>query len=131
LVGIRFLKSIRKSDASMAGGKPSHDAMPSLTPFGLFALVLLAETDNFLLLLAEPVDPHAHDVAGLEPHRFGLHAERNAGRRPGGDHVAGLEHEELRQIPDEVRDAENHGFGRAALPRFAVHGRPHREPLWI
>src|SRR5262249_22255098 len=54
------------------------------------------EADDLLALLAEPLDAERHDVAGLEPDRVGLHAERDAGRRAGGDDVARLHHEELR-----------------------------------
>src|SRR5438046_1433804 len=65
-----------------------------------------------LLLLAETLDAEAHDVAGLEePLR--LHAHADAGRRAGSDDVARHEGEELREIGDDMVDAEHHGRGRA------------------
>src|SRR5579863_1086260 len=92
---------------------------------------LRLELHDLLLLLAQAVDAEPHHVAGLEKFRLRLHSEPDAGRCAGDDDVARLEHEELRAIPDQVGDAEDHGLGRALLPGFAVDGEPHVESLRI
>src|ERR1044072_9057944 len=88
------------------------------------------ELDHLLLLLAEALDAERDDVAGLQPHRR-LHAERDARRRSGGDDVAPLHHEELRAVPDDVRDAEDHGLVMAGLPLLPVDAEPHVELLHV
>src|SRR5215470_8324296 len=92
---------------------------------------LVLEAHDLLLLLAETLDAERHDVAGLEPDRVRLHAERDAGRRAGGDDVAWLHHEELRAVPDDVLDAEDHRLGVAALALLAIHVEPHVELLHV
>src|SRR3977135_1858774 len=99
--------------------------------YSLIATSLRPEPHHLLLLLAEPVHAEAHDVAGLEEFRLRLHAERDAGRRAGEDHVAGLQHHELRAVPDQMGDAEHHRLGRASLPGLAVDREPHLELLRI
>src|SRR5690348_18239306 len=89
------------------------------------------EPDDLLALLAKSLDAERDDVAGLEPDRIGFHAERDAGRRAGGDDVARLHHEELRAVPDDVLDAEDHRLGVAALALLAVHVEPHVELLHV
>src|SRR5436190_15816142 len=89
------------------------------------------ELHDLLALLAEPLNAERDDVAGLEPHRLRLHAERDARRGAGGDHVARLDHEELRAVPDDMRDAEDHRPGVAALALLAVHVEPHVELLHV
>src|SRR6185295_11440680 len=84
---------------------------------------------DLLALLAEALDPHRDDIAGLQPFLLALHAVRDAGRRAGGDEIAGLEDKELRAVPDEMLGAEDHGLGGAALALLAVHVRPHLEVL--
>src|SRR6266550_1124065 len=64
------------------------------------------ESDDLLLLLAEPRDAEAHHVSGFEELRR-LHAEADAGRGAGDDHVARLHDEELRAVPDEMGHAED------------------------
>src|SRR5216110_1356095 len=59
------------------------------------------EPHDLLLLLAKSLDAERDDVAGFEPHRVRLHAERDTRRRAGGDDVARLHHEELRAVPDD------------------------------
>src|SRR5215472_5513328 len=86
---------------------------------------------DLLRLVAEARDAQLHHVAGLEELRLRLHAERDAGRRAGDDDVAGLEHHELRAVPDEVHAVEDHRFGRAVLPRLAVDGEMHRQALRV
>src|SRR5450759_1278263 len=65
------------------------------------------ERHDLLRLGAEPVDAEFDQVAGFEINRRRLHAERDARRRTAGDHVARLEHEKLRAIPDDVRHIEH------------------------
>ena len=74
------------------------------------------ELRDLLLLLAQSVDAETHHVAGFQKFRLRLEAQANAGRRAGDDDVARLQHEELRTVPDEVRNAEYHGAGRTLLP---------------
>jgi hypothetical protein len=71
------------------------------------------ELRDLLLLLAQSVDAETHHVAGFQKFRLRLEAQADAGRRAGDDDVARLQHEELRAVPDEVRNAEYHGAGRA------------------
>src|ERR1700730_243704 len=91
------------------------DASPTLIP----------EPHHFAALLAETLDPEADQVAGFEEFRR-LLALSDAGRRAGGDHVAGLQHHELRHVGDDMPDVEDHGPGRAGLHAVAVHVEPHR-----
>src|SRR6478735_6382172 len=89
------------------------------------------ELRDLLLLLAQSVDAETHHVAGFQKFRLRLKARANTGRRAGDDDVARLQHEELRAVPDEVRNAEYHGAGRALLPALAVDREPHVEPLRV
>src|SRR6516225_8985417 len=86
--------------------------------------------DAFLGLLTELLDAEMHDVAGLQE-KLWLHAETDARRRAGGDHVARLEHHELADIGDEMLDAEDHRLGRAGLAALAAHIEEHREVLGV
>src|SRR5215831_8644228 len=92
---------------------------------------LRLEFHDLLLLLAEPVDAEADDVAGFQEFRLWLDAHADAGRRAGDDHIAGLQYEELRGVPDQMGHAEDHGLGRALLPRLVVDCEPHVEPLRV
>ena len=65
--------------------------------------------DEPLPLPAEPVDLELDDVAGAEVRLAG--AEPDARRRARVDEVAGLEHHELAEVPDHVRDR-----GRSCRP---------------
>src|SRR6185369_10923757 len=56
-----------------------------------------SRSDDLLALLAEAVDAERHDVADIEEGRR-LHAGADAGRGAGGDDVAGLEGEKLRDV---------------------------------
>src|SRR5262249_50860712 len=94
-------------------------------------LKVLSGRHDFLLLLAESLNTEAHDVARFQELRLRLHAQCDAGRSAGGDDVAGLHDEELRAVPDQVFDAEDHGLGRAFLTRLAVAREPHVERLRI
>src|SRR4051812_19318784 len=86
------------------------------------------EPHHLLPLLAQSLDAERDDVAGLEECRR-FHAEPDARRRAGDDHVARLHHEELRAVPDDVRDIEDHRPGVAALALLAVHVEPHVKRL--
>src|SRR5262249_24646098 len=70
-------------------------------------------------------------VAGFQEFRLWLDAHADAGRRAGDDHIAGLQYEELRGVPDQMGHAEDHGLGRALLPRLVVDCEPHVEPLRV
>src|SRR5690606_30197986 len=106
-----------------------HRGRRALLPWPLF------EGHDLLRLFAKSFDGELHHVAGLEPAwrwPFGrLVAESDAGRCAGGDDVARVEHEELRAVPDDVRDAEDHRFGRSALPHFVVDGELHAQVLGV
>src|SRR6516165_3554315 len=84
-----------------------------------------------LPLLAEAVDAERDHVAGLEEFRLRLHAQPDAGRRAGEDHIAGLHHEILRAAPDEMSAVEDHGAGVAALALLAVDVEPHVQALRV
>src|SRR5215468_8970868 len=109
---------------STASHKPTTSAtrLASTLPFGLHDL---------LPLLTETLDAECDDVAGFEKFRLGLHAEPDAGRGAGDDHVAGLHDEILRAGPDDVAAIENHGRGVTALAFLAVDVEPHVEILRI
>src|SRR5262245_12394630 len=96
-----------------------------------FSFSDLFRADDFLPLLTELLDAKRHYVARFEKHRRGLHAKADAGRRAGDDNVAGLHHEELRAIPNQVLAAEAHGLGVAPLPLLAVDVEPHVQILRI
>src|SRR5262249_35132978 len=66
------------------------------------ARALRLEFYDLLLLLAQPVDAEADDVAGFQEFRLGLDAHADTGRRAGDDHIAGLQYEELRAVPDQM-----------------------------
>src|ERR1700719_2463395 len=75
---------------------------------------VVAEPHYVAALLAQAFDPEIDHVAGFEEFRR-LLALSDAGRRAGGDHVAGFQHHELRHVGDDMPDVENHGPGRAGL----------------
>src|SRR4051794_33572849 len=91
----------------------------------------LAGRYDLLRLLTKPGNAELHDVANLQKLRLRFHAERDTGWRAGADDVARLHDEELRTVPDQVLDPENHGLGRALLTVLAVHGKPHVERLRV
>src|SRR6478736_5817374 len=62
---------------------------------------------------------HLYDVAWLHEH-FRIATEANAGRRAGGDHVAGQETIELRVVLDELHYAEYQVVGVRVLHYLAV-----------
>src|SRR5215469_16752420 len=99
------------------------DARRHLTP-------LRSRLDNLLALLAETLDAERHHVADIEELRR-LHAGADAGRRAGGQNVAGQQRQELRDVGYAFGDWEDHGRGRAGLPALAVDVEPHREGLSV
>src|SRR4051795_10686007 len=86
--------------------------------------------DDLLALLAEALDAERDHVADIEEGRR-LHAGADAGRRPGGDDVAGQERQELRNVGDAFRHREDHGRRRAGLAALAVDVEPHRQFLHV
>src|SRR5580693_1812024 len=85
---------------------------------------------HLLLLLAEPIDPQRHHIAGLQERRR-LHAQPDARRRAGDDDVARLQDEILRAAPDDVAAVEDHGRGVAALAFLAIDVEPHVQLLRV
>src|SRR5690242_7558477 len=65
---------------------------------------------------------HLYDVARFHEH-FRIAPEANAGRRAGGDYVAGQETVELRVVLDELHDAEYQVVGVRVLHYVAVQPR--------
>src|SRR5438034_309559 len=72
----------------------------------------------------ESLDAQLHDVAGGEEARR-LLPEPHAGRRPGGDDVAGKESHELADVADERGHVEDQLLGRAGLLCLAIDLEPH------
>ena len=60
-----------------------------------------------------------------------LLAQPHAGRGASGNHIAGMQRHELRQIADQMRDAVDHRLGRAVLIGLAIHRQPHGHILRI
>ena len=58
-------------------------------------------------------------------------AKRHAGRGARVDHVAGLEHHELAQVPDHMINAEDHVRGRSVLPGLTVHQESHPQRVRV
>src|SRR3546814_18391569 len=73
---------------------------------------------HVLALLAEAGDAEGHDVARFQVDRR-LLAHADAGRRAGGDDVAGPQAQEAADVADQVRHAEHHGAGGAILGALA------------
>src|SRR5262249_56924044 len=65
-------------------------------------------------------------IAGLQV-LWRLHAEANACRRAGADHVARQQRHELTDVGDKERHAKNHLGSGAALAEFAIDLEPHGE----
>lgn len=93
-------------------------------------LLARLELDDLLRLLAEVIGAEGDDVAGLEP-TLRLHAQGDAGRRAGDDDIAGIEGHEIRNIRDNLSDAEDHRLRAAPLPLLAVHIEPEFQALHI
>jgi hypothetical protein len=83
-------------------------------------------TYHLVLQDADPVDLHPDGISRLEPD-LRLHPEPDAGRRPGGDDVAGLQRELLGQEGDDRRDVEDQRVGVAVLAELAVDPGPDAE----
>src|SRR5450759_1612648 len=89
------------------------------------------ERHDLLRLSAQPVDAEFDHVAGPQIFRLHLAADADARGRAGGDHVARLEHEELRAIPNDMLAVEDHVAGVAILALLAVDVRPYSEVLRV
>ena len=86
--------------------------------------------DDALELFAEAFDAEADGVAGAEKHR-GLAAHADSARCAGGDHVAGVEREELAEVADQLSHGEDHRRGVAVLHALVVHFEPEAEILRV
>ena len=85
-------RGLRRRPASRSGGRPR----------------VVGPVDDRILHRADALDLAPHAVAGLEEHgRVAEHAD--AGRRAGGDEVAGLEGDLLRDEADEGRARRTSG----------------------
>src|ERR1022692_751737 len=89
------------------------------------------ERHDLLRLGAQPVDADFDHVAGPQIFRLHLAADADARGRAGGDHVARLQHEELRAIPNDMLAVEDHVAGVAILALLAVDVRPYSEVLRV
>src|SRR5580698_9362896 len=86
--------------------------------------------DEALLRPAQAVDLQPHLVARTQVGVVGQ-AERDPGRGAGVDQVARLEHHVLAQVPDEVRDPEDHGARGPILPLAPVDREPQPQKLRV
>src|SRR5689334_12412260 len=105
---------------------PGDDTGYCLLPTAQFRILL--PCDDRLLLLAEPGDAEAHRLPRLEEFRR-LHARPDAGRRAGGDHVAGFDRHKAADIADQEGRAEDHRLSIAGLHALAVDVEEHVEVL--
>ena len=83
-----------------------------------------------MLALVRARDPEPHHIAGLEVARR-LLAHADAGRRAGGDDVAGHQRHEVADVADQMVDREDHRPGVAVLHPLAIDVEPHVERLRI
>src|SRR4051812_37483683 len=101
------LSKVKGCDQQHAGGRNEGSDEPPViarelmtgvlqrraAPVAALSRRLLVIVDDLLALLPESFDPERDHVAGLEKTRR-LHAEADARRRSGRDHVAGLQNHE-------------------------------------
>ena len=88
--------------------------------------------DHRVAQLADPLDLDADRVADLEQALGeGLVGGADAGRRAGGDHVAGLEREGFGEVGDLLEAAEDHLAGVAVLALLVVDEGADPEPLGV
>ena len=76
---------------------------PQLCISGMLSLL---RGDRPLQLLAQPADPQPDRLPRLQVDRCRLDTEPDAGRRAGGDDIAGLQAHAAAQIGDELSDAK-------------------------
>src|SRR5438309_2849436 len=96
--------------------------MPAaLRPFGdsCRALLYWSPLADRVLEHADARDLELHAIARLEPARR-LAKRAHARRRPGRDHVAGLERHVTRDVFDEERDGKGHVARAAILHQIVV-----------
>src|SRR5262249_22963659 len=86
--------------------------------------------NDLLALFAEPVDAERDDVADFQE-LLRLQAEADTRRRARGDHIAGKQRQERRDVSDALRQGEDHGRGVAGLAALAVDVQPQAELLHI
>ena len=78
-----------------------------------------------------PSMPTRMTLPGLRKTGVGLDPGADAGRGAGADDVAGQERHVAAEMAHQVRDAEDHGPGRAVLEAPAVDVQPHGQVLRV
>src|SRR5271166_6083788 len=111
-----------------SGYSPGRRVANARRPRSVSSSLILA--DEPLALLAQPLDPEAHRLAGLEEDRR-LLAHAHARRRAGGDHVAGEQPHEVAHVGHQLAHAEDHRPRAAVLHALAVDVAEHRQGLRI
>src|SRR5437870_747572 len=132
---------VSSSERPVSGrGRPPRPSTESTTIFVVFWTTSGAISSSIdrarsrllhrVLEPPEPGDLHCDDVTRLEVHGR-LLAEPDAGRRSGGDEIAGRERHQPREIAHEVADVEDERLRVAALHLLAVHPGPELEGVWV
>src|SRR5207247_7257757 len=133
-------RAVSSSERPVSGrGRPPRPSSESATIFVVFWTTSgaisssMRRRSRFLHGVLEPPEPgdlHRDDVAGLEEHGR-LLGEPDAGRRAGGDEIAGRQRHEPGEIAHEVADVEDERPGAAALHLLAVHPGPEIEGMRV
>src|SRR2546425_8390855 len=134
-------RAVSSSERPVSGrGRPPRPSSESTTIFVVFWTTSGAISSSIdrarsrllhrVLEPPEPGDLHRDDVTRLEVHGR-LLAEPDAGRRSGGDEIAGRERHQPREIAHEVADVEDERLRVAALHLLAVHPGPELEGVWV
>src|SRR5256886_2510731 len=132
---------VSSSERPVSGrGRPPRPSTESTTIFVVFWTTSGAISSSIdrarsrllhrVLEPPEPGDLHCDDVTRLEVHGR-LLAEPDAGRRSGGDEIAGRERHQAREIAHEVADVEDERLRVAALHLLAVHPGPELGGVWV
>src|SRR5256712_6344491 len=134
-------RAVSSSERPVSGrGRPPRPSSESTTIFVVFWTTSGAISSSIdrarsrllhrVLEPPEPGDLHCDDVTRLEVHGR-LLAEPDAGRRSGGDEIAGRERHQPREIAHERADVEDERLRVAALHLLAIHPGPELEGVWV